>query len=263
MQGYAYRLDRHAVHYGAPGPAATVIISFEEPLDVAWLDEPGSRVQRWLLASGMHTRPALITTHGVQHGIQLDLTPAGCRALLGLPIGPLTRGLADHADVPLGLPDDLHGRLAEADWPTRFQLLDQHLLGLAARGHSGLPDDLAHAWQILADTRGRVRVTDLANTIGWSRRHLVNRFTAEFGLPPRDLGRLHRFGAAQEYARMGAPWADVAAYAGYADQAHLSREFREFIDRTPTEWRTEAFPVPQDLPNRSRSEQTGAGKLEP
>lgn len=246
MQGYAYRLDSHAVHHGAPSPSATVIISFEEPLDVAWLDEPGSRVQRWLLASGMHTGPALITTHGVQHGIQVDLTPAGCRALLGLPIGSLTHGFVDHADVPLGIPDDLHGRLAEADWPTRFHLLERHLLDLSTRCHSQVPADLDHAWRVLARTHGRVRVTDLAQDIGWSRRHLVNRFTTEFGLPPRDLGRLHRFGAAQEYARSGAAWADVAAHAGYADQAHLSREFREFIGRTPTEWRTEAFPIVQD-----------------
>jgi AraC-like DNA-binding protein len=125
-------------------------------------------------------------------------------------------------------------------------VLESHLLRLAERHRSDLPDDLARAWRILASTRGRLRVTELASAVGWSRRHLVNRFTAEFGLPPRDLGRLHRFGAAQEYARTGASWADVAVHAGCADQAHLSREFREFAGRTPTQWRTEAFPIVQD-----------------
>ncbi|WP_432560306.1 helix-turn-helix domain-containing protein [Granulicoccus sp. GXG6511] len=246
MQGYDFRLDPHAVHHGVPSPAATVIISFDEPLDVGWQDDPTSRVQRWLLASGMHTRPAIIHTHGTQHGIQLDLTPAGCRALLGLPIGPIARGLADHTDVPLGIPEHLHARLADAPWPTRFGLLEDHLLRLATRDRTRVPDDLAQAWRVLATTRGRVGVADLARGIGWSRRHLVNRFTAEFGLPPRDLGRLHRFGAAQRYARQGVPWAEVAARAGYADQAHLSREFREFAGQTPTAWRAEAFPIVQD-----------------
>lgn len=246
MQGYAFRLDPRAVHHGVPSPSATVIISFEEPLDVGWHDDESSRVQRWLLASGMHTTPALIRTHGLQHGIQLELTPAGCRALLGVPIGPIAHGFADHADVPLGIPHDLHARMADSAWPERFRLLETHLLRIANRSTTELPNDLAYAWRLLAETHGKVKIAELAATIGWSRRHLVNRFTAEFGLPPRDIGRLHRFGAAQAYAREGASWADVAARAGFADQAHLSREFRELAGQTPTEWRTEVFPNVQD-----------------
>ena len=34
MSGYDLRLDPRAVHHGVPGPSATVIISFDEPLDV-------------------------------------------------------------------------------------------------------------------------------------------------------------------------------------------------------------------------------------
>ncbi|MDO5681482.1 MAG: AraC family transcriptional regulator [Propionibacteriaceae bacterium] len=246
MQGYAFRLDPLAVHHGVPSATATVIISFDEPLDVGWQTEPTSRVQRWLLASGLHTTPAMIHTHGTQHGVQLDLTPAGCRALLGLPIGALTHGLVDHADLPLGIPGDLHARLADADWSTRFHHLERHLLTLVDRNRSELPADLARAWRTLAATRGRIRVAELAKDVGWSRRHLVTRFTAEFGLPPSDLGRLHRFTAAQAYARSGAPWVDVAARAGYADQAHLTREFRALAGQTPTQWRTEVFPTVQD-----------------
>ncbi|WP_425307640.1 AraC family transcriptional regulator [Ammonicoccus fulvus] len=241
MQGYAFRLDPDAVHHGVPSPSATIIISFDEPLDVGWVDGRTERVQRWLLASGMHTSPALIHTHGVQHGIQLDLTPAGCRALLGLPIGPLCHTLADHADVPVGVPDDLHARMSAASWPERFDLLETHLLTAAMRARTDLPADLAYAWQLLGRTHGKVRVAELADQIGWSRRHLVNRFTAEFGLPPRDIGRLHRFGAAQAYAKKGAPWADVAVHAGYADQAHLSREFRALAGQTPSAWRADAL----------------------
>lgn len=246
IQGYAYRLDPRAVHHGVPSPSATIIVSFDEPMDVTWLDDPAARVQRWLLASGMHTGPALIRTHGIQHGIQLDFTPAGCRALLGLPIGTLARCLADHADLPHGIPDDLHAQLADVDWPQRFQLLDTHLLRIAGRSRAQLPADLAYAWGRLGECHGRIRIAALADEIGWSRRHLVTRFASEFGLPPRDIGRLHRFGAAQEYAKTGAPWSEVAARFGYADQAHLSREFRSFTAQTPTQWRAEAFPILQD-----------------
>ncbi|HOA58762.1 MAG TPA: hypothetical protein PKI09_12305, partial [Dermatophilaceae bacterium] len=76
-----------AVHHGVAGPSATVILAFDEPIDTAWKDDPASRGEHWRLASGLHTRPALIHTGGSQHGIQLDLTPLGVRALLGLPVG--------------------------------------------------------------------------------------------------------------------------------------------------------------------------------
>ena len=243
MQGYEYDLDPQAVHHGVAGPSATVIISFDEPLDVAWRGAPETRVQRWLLASGLHTTPVFIRTHGIQHGIQLDLTPAGCRALLGVPLSALVRGLVDHRDLPTGLPDGLHARMAAAAWPERFRLLETHLLRLAGRSRAALPQDLAYAWQRLGETHGRLRVSELADTVGWSRRHLVNRFTTEFGLPPRDIARLHRFGAALTLARTGLAWGEVAARAGYADQPHLVREFRTLAAQTPTGWRAEVFPI--------------------
>ena len=246
IQGYAHRLDPRAVHHGVPSRTATVVISFDDPIDVSWLDGSG-RVRRWLLASGMHTAPALIRTHGMQHGIHLSLTPAGCRALLGVPIGALTHLLADHADLPLGGPEHLHARMSVAGWAERFRLLERHLLRVAGRSHCGIPPDLAYAWTLLDEGCGRVRVAELAETLGWSRRHLVNRFTAEFGMPPRDVARLHRFAAAQAYARTDLPWGEVAHRAGYADQAHLSREFRALAGRTPTAWRREAFPIVQDI----------------
>ncbi|AKT50993.1 helix-turn-helix domain-containing protein [Arsenicicoccus sp. oral taxon 190] len=250
MTGYDLRLDPRAVHHGLPGPSATVIISFDEPLDVGWLGASSGR--HWMLASGLHTRPALIRTHGVQHGIQLDLTPTGCRALLGIPMSGIARALADLADLPLGIPADLHARLAATtSWEGRFALLEGHLLGLLDRGdrrQAAPPADLVRGWAVLRRGHGRVRVAALADHLGWSRRHLVTRFAGEFGLAPSEVARLHRFGAALELGRAGRPWADVAVRAGYADQAHLSREFRALGGQTPTQWRTEVFPVVQDAP---------------
>lgn len=43
------------------------------------------------------------------------------------------------------------------------------------------------------------------DVLGWSRRHLTARFTAEFGLPPREVARLHRFAAALRLARSRTP----------------------------------------------------------
>jgi AraC-like DNA-binding protein len=254
--GYSYVLDPASVHHASPGPVATVIVCFQAPLDIAWPTEPGSRTSQWCLASGLHTRPALIRTHGGQHGIQLGLTPLGCRVLLGTPLAELAHALAGHADLPHGIPEALHDELAgEPSWPRRLARLERHLLAAARASRADVADDLARGWAMLGQRGGRVRTAELARELGWSRRNLLTRFRAEFGLPPSELARIHRLGTAMGLARAGGRWAQVAADAGYADQAHLIREFVAMAGQTPTQWRADAFPVVQDAdgPRPSRS----------
>jgi AraC-like DNA-binding protein len=55
--------------------------------------------------------------------------------------------------------------------------------------------------------------------------------------------RVLRFERARaELLRPGPRLADVAARCGYADQAHLSREWRELAGCTPSQWIAEEAP---------------------
>lgn len=88
----------------------------------------------------------------------------------------------------------------------------------------------------------------LAQEVGGSRRHLGERFRREFGLTPKVAGRVMRFESTRRL--LGTPGrpglADVAARCGYADQAHLTREWRELAGCTPSTWLTEELPSIQD-----------------
>jgi AraC-like DNA-binding protein len=83
-----------------------------------------------------------------------------------------------------------------------------------------------------------VRIVTLAEEIGWSRKHLVDRFRSEFGLAPKSLARMMRFHHACRLARTGTSpgWAGIAAESGFADQAHLVREFVALAGEPPTAW---------------------------
>lgn len=244
--GYDYLLDPSAIHFGLPSTSITVVIAFEEPLDCGWLGS-GESDRFWRVASGLHDRPALIRTHGRQHGVQLELTPLGARRLLGAPAGAISRGLVGHDDLPFGVPDDLHGRLAGLGWDARFALLQAHLLDVLRRGdgpRNEIGPELREAWRVLRATAGRARVEQVAEHVGWSRRHLTARFSDEFGLSPKGVARVARFEAARALVDSRVPLATVAARAGYADQAHLNRDWRALAGQTPTQ-AAEEFPIVQ------------------
>jgi transcriptional regulator GlxA family with amidase domain len=80
------------------------------------------------------------------------------------------------------------------------------------------------------------RVEDLARWLDWSERRLHRRFTAEVGYGPKTFQRVVRLQrvlalAGRSHGRE--PLAGLAAAAGYADQAHMSRELRALAGSSP------------------------------
>ena len=54
------------------------------------------------------------------------------------------------------------------------------------------------------------------------------------GLRPKETARVVRFDRARRLLHAGVRLGDVAADAGYFDQAHLNREFRALAGLSPT-----------------------------
>jgi AraC-like DNA-binding protein len=96
---------------------------------------------------------------------------------------------------------------------------------------------VAWAWERLRASHGGARVEALAAELGCSRRYLRDGFQRQVGLSPKTVGRLLRFQHVRESIEQ-APgrWSDVAYNAGYADQSHLNREFRDLAGTTPSDF---------------------------
>jgi AraC-like DNA-binding protein len=77
----------------------------------------------------------------------------------------------------------------------------------------------------------------LASSLDISERQLRRRCNAAVGLPPKTLHRVFRFqrflARAWTLERPSAHVAQLAADAGYADQAHLTRDAKELEGRSP------------------------------
>lgn len=184
-------------------------------VDIVWV--AGSQ----LVVAGPATTPVLapVPAGAAAMGVRFRVGAAG--AALGLPASELLdRG------VPL-----------EALWGYAAGLLEERLAGarfplaeLARTVASRLPergDPLVRAAAI-GLARPEARVPELGARLGVGERQLRRRFADAVGYPPKTLQRVLRF---QRFLALAErePEGDLARLAldaGYADQAHLTREAR-------------------------------------
>ena len=89
------------------------------------------------------------------------------------------------------------------------------------------------ALEMLASSHGNIDLEWIARQAGMSDRQFRRRCLEESGLAPKQLCRVLRFRHAFALGQRGLPWGLVAAEAGYFDQAHMIRDFREFTGATP------------------------------
>ncbi|MFD4634220.1 DUF6597 domain-containing transcriptional factor [Streptomyces sp. NPDC058284] len=147
----------------------------------------------------------------------------------GLPLEqvfPRTPEDAAHTAAAILAPDDEHARVAALD---TFLLS----LGPAPDPHADLATGLVE--RIRRDRSIR-RVDAFARAEGMSVRALQRLFAAYVGVGPKWIILRYRIHEALERAesRDDVDWAGLAATLGYADQAHLVRDFTATVGVPPT-----------------------------
>jgi AraC-like DNA-binding protein len=97
---------------------------------------------------------------------------------------------------------------------------------------------LARAQQFLdAETTRVIRSSELEQVTGLTRYALARQFRSAFGTSPYRYSVMRRLDYARAQLRRNRSLADVALAAGFADQAHLSRMFKDAFGVTPAHYR--------------------------
>jgi len=206
--------------------------------DLIWEQGAGAYV------AGPDTGPVLTSTPPGTVIVGVRFRPSAGGPALGLPLSEIRDQRVDLADLlPLARPPVAARQLAaglSADLdPAAAMRKVLDVAGALAGGRA--PDRaVAHAAGLLRDPA--VRLEQVAAAVDLSERQVRRRFHDAVGYGPKTLQRVYRFqrfvqrvDVSRAGQRESGEWdlATVAAEAGYADQAHLTRECVSLSGLTP------------------------------
>ncbi|MGY1772625.1 helix-turn-helix domain-containing protein [Blastococcus sp. SYSU D00813] len=166
--------------------------------------------------------------------------PAAFRSLVERPVSHLRDRVLPARDL-VALDDDLVRRVRESpDLATARPVVEDWLRTLPRR-QTPEQAELYAAVDLVERDRELTRVDQLADRCGRSVRWLQRAFADAVGLPVKQVIRMARLREVAERALTGdVDWAAVAADLGYADQAHLVRDFTAAVGTPPGRYAREA-----------------------
>jgi len=230
-----------------PSRHAHLIISLDAPINVRQMSNEALPAARFsALVSGLHDGFAMVERTCSWEGLHVFFRPLGLQAVLGATAAELACGAVALSDLcPRDAPELMERLSSTRDWQARFAILDE-VLKRRLTPAIGSPL-VAYAWRQLTASHGRSSVESLAQDTGWSRQHLADRFRAELGITPKTAARIFRFErACGLISNLRLPLTDVAAACGYADQAHMTRDWNAFTGTSPRTWIVNELPFLQD-----------------
>lgn len=186
------------------------------------------------VAGGVTTSLFTRTLRGRGRAVGVMFRPGGFRPLVDRPMRELTDRTLPLRDL-LGPPADVLARqIARDDDPAAVARIDTALTALVPEDAHPAESTMRLA-ELAADDRTVLRTEQLAGVAGVGVRTLQRRFADHIGISPKAVIRRYRLYEAAEAARdADVDWGALAADLGYADQAHLIRDFRAAFGVTPT-----------------------------
>ena len=231
-----------------PSTTLTVIVSLDGPVvsipDASRLDAP-TESRADLVLAGMHTAPVLLEQPTRQEGLQLQIDPLAARSLFGERAADLV-GSFDGIEVLGTAGQELWEQVGEfSTWPERTEVIARTFHAWSSSGRTRIASvrpEVAEAWRLLLASRGRIPMSALAEQVMLSPRQLRTEFSRELGIGPKSAARLARFETALAMISRTVhdgrtpDLAGIAADTGFADHAHLTREFARFTGAAPSSW---------------------------
>ncbi len=196
--------------------------------------------------SGMQRKLIVIEAQQQSSMLIVRFQPGGAEALFRLAATEITDGVFGLDDVLGRASVSLRDRVLEAQGASaRITAAETWIM--EQRGANTMIDPLVAHLAARLNRPAGLRIAHLCDELGYSTRHVLEKFRHAVGITPKQYARIHRFKQllgvlAQRGAydpEFGADplqtpdWSALAVELHYSDQSHLVNEFRGFSGMTP------------------------------
>ncbi|MBT8483992.1 MAG: AraC family transcriptional regulator [Phycisphaerales bacterium] len=223
-------------------PDGTSCVVFQRDGTVLRSFDDAGRPWQATCVSGPRTGPFDFTLGAGGRILIVQLVPEGAMRAIGVPMSSLANRV-ERLDAVVETPPTPIVDLVQGDVDDRacVRAIEQWIMD-CVRTTGTRCDVTDAAVDEVVRRAGCVRVEDLAGHVHLSRRHLGRLMRERIGIAPKLFARITRFQRAVRLGRTSptVPWARLALDTGYADQAHLAREFGELGGIRPRDLRGDA-----------------------
>ncbi len=237
-----------------PMPSAHLYINLGDPVRL-WDSDPSAPPEvfadGWFM--GLWTRRFLVEYPARVRLVGVHFKPWGLSPFLDVPASDLRDRWVPVDAVWRRSLDRIRNQVGDLTSPAEtLRVVEAELRSrLAADPARGLGLVL-HTAGRLALSHGAIPVGALTEAAGVSVNHLAAQFKSHVGVTPKRVARIYRFARLilSVDARLPVDWPELAHAAGYFDQAHFSKEFKDFTGSTPTDFLAlrRRFPAEQEFP---------------
>ncbi|MEO1367232.1 MAG: helix-turn-helix domain-containing protein [Acidobacteriota bacterium] len=185
--------------------------------------------------TGLLTRPIVLEHPLVHEAVGVRLSAHGLRAVLGVPTAAFIDQVVELELAVDSAVDELVQACSRVTSPAaRLDAAIDWLARRLDRCAGGGDALVVWASECIETSLGRVPIARLQRESGFSATRFNQRFRDQLGVTPKRYARLVRFRAALDRLDPSISLADLAHGLGYADQAHMNRDFRSLAGCSPT-----------------------------
>jgi AraC-like DNA-binding protein len=232
-----------------PTGSAHIAFRLSEPPLVLFdsVDDPIGRIVGHAVLGGPRSTFYVRDVSAPSRSVGAQLEPGAASLLTGLRADELAERHTPLTEIWTRDASELRERLLETASPEHQLDLLEEFLATRLPKLRGLHPAIAHALERFSDCPD---VSAVVKESGYSHRRFIALFRAAVGLTPKLYCRVTRFQSAVLHAARepSAPLTELALAAGFSDQPHLNRDFRELAGLSPGHYRELAPQYPHHVP---------------
>lgn len=226
-------------HVAGEAPETIVADGFPELIvhfgcPYAEADRSGKlRNQSTTIVSGQLTMPLVLHSPGQTGIIAIRFKPAGMAAFTRVSMRHLTNERVEASELFQNVDSLVEGVRKATNDAERIRCCVNFLM--RSTGEPNGSQLVHHAVRIIQMTRGSIGIGELARQVDTGKRSLELSFLQHVGVSPKQFCRIVRFRHAFDLLTDGDANAAslIAVDAGFFDQSHLIRDFRQFAGAAP------------------------------